>query len=185
MYTQEQKIPIEHGTDEHYLVFDWFIDDDEDKDVFPELQKRGDKGSTTICWPLKFNGVTFTDYGVCKRYGFIYSGKSGWWKILRPNVSGKSKYPKVGLISDRGSAKTVSVHIAVMETLNQLPIPEGVSESEWKITPESVKRFCRKGWFVNHIDHDKCNFIPSNLEWTTAEGNAIAYQKYRAQKNVH
>lgn len=178
MYTHEQKIPIEGLGDEHCLALEW------NYNVFDELKYRGDLSSTTICWPLKFNGVEYEDYGVCKRSGFIYSGKSGWWDILRPSVSGKSEYPKVS-ISVIGSRKTVSVHIAVMETLNKLPIPEGVSESEWKIIPESVKRFCRKAWFVNHIDHDKCNFNPSNLEWTTAKENARAYQKHRAQKNVH
>ena len=180
MYKYQQKIPIEYGSDEHDLAFDWeFIS--VHRDVFPEIQYPGDVGSTTICYPLKFNGVEYYDYGVCKRSGFIYSGKSGYWNILRPNVSGKSGYPKV-----RIEGVTVPVHIAVMETLNPLPVPKGVSQFEWERTPDSVKRFCRKAWFVNHKDHDKENFIPNNLEWCTAKENARAYQIFkREQKNVY
>jgi len=182
MYRYKQKIPIEYASDEYDLVFCWFIDcHDEDIDVFPEIQYPGDVGTTTICYPLKFNGVEYYDYGVCKRSGFIYSSKSGDWNILRPNISGKNVYPKVSI-----EGKTIAVHIAVMETLNPLPKPRGVSESEWLQTPDSVKNFCRAAWFVNHKDHDKANFLPNNLEWCTAKENARAYQKFkRKQKNVY
>jgi hypothetical protein len=172
MYRYEQKISIEYMGDEHCLSMDWGFD------TFDDLTSDT---ITTICYPLKFNGNEYYDYGVCKLTGFIYSSKSGYWNIMRPNVSGKSGYPKV-----RIEGVTIPVHIAVMETLNPLPIPEGVSENEWERTPDSVKRFCRKAWFVNHKDHDKTNFSPNNLEWTTAKGNARAYQKFvKEQKNVH
>jgi hypothetical protein len=132
-----------------------------------------DLDETTICYPLVYNNEEFWDYGVCKHTGYIWSHKRNFWQIMIPNTSGKSSYPKV--VCDK---VTIPVHIAVMETLNEIPKPNGVTDKEWKITPNSVKKFCRKGWYVNHIDHDKTNFNPSNLEWVTATQNAQAYQKF-------
>jgi len=177
MYKHEQTIPIEGHGDEHCLAQDWGFD------VWDHLKSRSDVDSTTICWPLIYNGVEYWDYGVCKRSGFIYSNKSGYWNILKPNVSGKNPYPKLGLSHNTYvGSKSIPVHIAVMETLNPLPVPKGVTAGEWECTPDSVKKFCRKAWFVNHIDHDKCNFMPDNLEWSTAKQNAQAYQQFKLQE---
>ncbi len=137
-----------------------------------EYRKLGLK-KTTICYPLFYNNRAFWDYGVCKHTGYVWSRKRGFWQIMVPNISGRSPYKKV--VCDK---ITIPVHIAAMETLNEVPKPDGVTDEEWNITPNSVKTFCRKGWYVNHIDHDKTNFNPNNLEWATAKQNAQAYQQF-------
>ena len=74
----------------------------------------------------------------------------------------------------------MSFHIATHETLNpNLPVPEGITKTDWKKTPARVKAMLRKIWQVNHIDHDHLNFNPKNLEWTTGTENVAAYQRHR------
>jgi hypothetical protein len=95
-------------------------------------------------------------------------------------VSGKSPYPASQIVNPGGGYKFITQHIAVHETLNPtLPVPVGITESAWKRTPRSVKSMLRKIWQVNHKDHNHLNYNPINLEWTTAQENVNAYQRYR------
>ena len=56
----------------------------------------------------------------------------------------------------------------------------GISLQDWKRTPDSVKRAIkRRSLQVNHIDHNKANYHPSNLEWVTAQANQRKYQEHR------
>ena len=129
----------------------------------------------TIIYPIIYNCESYNGYGVCKEDGTIWSSSSGFWKQLIPNVSGKSPYPKIG-ISINGKKYTMQMHIAVHETLNpNLPKPENVTDSDWKITPCSVKTSQRSIWEVNHIDHCHTNFHPKNLEWVTRKQNQRSY----------
>jgi hypothetical protein len=144
-----------------------------------------------IVRPLIYNGAKLKDYGVDKNTGEIYSfkkyrRKSGdkprKLKITGPRST--LQYPTVGL-SDKTvfshskyGLGTIGVHVLVCETLKSLPIPRGTTEKEWKRTPSSVKKACRGLWCVNHIDHDKTNFNPINLEWVTSKENSQAAIKF-------
>ncbi len=132
-----------------------------------------------IVTPLIYKQQKYTDYGVCCKTGNVFSSKFGTWRPLKWKVSGKSKYPQVG-ICNNGNAKTISVHVAVRETLKpNFPPPPGVSTKDWIRTPKSVKNIARELYEVNHIDHDVLNFKPSNLEWTTAIQNVQKYHQHR------
>lgn len=133
----------------------------------------------TIVSPLIYKQKTYSDYGVCEKTGTVYSKKFGYWKPLKWKISGGCKYPQVSLSNNRMS-KTISVHIAVHETLNpNYPIPPGVMADDWKKTPQAVKSIIRELFQVNHIDHNHRNFNPENLEWVTAMQNVQKYQKFR------
>lgn len=132
-----------------------------------------------IVTPLIYKQQKYTEYGVCPKTGNVFSSKYGNWRPLKWKVSGKSKYPQVGIYSN-GNAKTISVHVAVHETLKpSFPPPPGVSAKEWNRTPKSVKNIARELYEVNHIDHNVLNFKPSNLEWATANQNVQKYQQHR------
>jgi len=114
---------------------------------------------------------------------------STWKKVPYHAYSGAkhatNKYPQVGVIvSDRTVGKngrtTMRLHQIVAETFKQVPIPSGCSQSLWKRLPKKFKAALRCMWLVNHRDHDKMNFHPSNLEWVpSAKENAKKYQAHR------
>lgn len=132
-----------------------------------------------IVTPLIYNQKQYNDYGVCAKSGNILSRKFKNWRPLKWKVSGGSKYPQVKLSMGKEN-KTISVHIAVHETLNpKFPRPPGVSAKDWQKTPKSVKLASRDLYEVNHIDHDTFNFKPGNLEWTTHKQNMQRYQEFR------
>ena len=137
--------------------------------------------------PLIYKGKEHYDYGVHKKLGGIYSKKTGVWKKMASSTNSTSKLKKAGkkgylqstLSLKKGKFKTVYVHIATHETLNpEFPTPPGVTENEWKSTPKSVKKWCRDGYQVNHINHDTFDYRPENLEWTTATQNVEAWKKH-------
>jgi hypothetical protein len=132
--------------------------------------------------PVVYNGMKIYDYGIDARSGMVMSKKSGKWVALRPNVSGKSPYPKIVL---RVNCKplTIPMHILAHETLNpEIPMPPGISKSDWNNTPVQVRKLCRHLFQVNHIDHNVMNFTPENLEWTTGKENCQRYQDYRKRE---
>jgi hypothetical protein len=135
-----------------------------------------------IVTPLMYNLQAFHDYGVHKRTGELYSKKSGEWKKLSWQVGGNMKYPWAKL-SDYGVVKCVSFHKAACETLKPVPAPVGVTESEWRVTPRTVKRAMHKVWQVNHKDHNHLNFSPNNLEWVTGIDNCRLYQEHRKKSS--
>lgn len=103
------------------------------------------------------------------------------YRILKNRVSGKSKYPKVNVIvDDLGNSRTVHLHQIVAQTFHDYPIPDGVTEKEWKRTPKAVKKhFESQYWEANHIDHDHMNFHPDNLEWVSRGVNVDKYHAHR------
>jgi len=135
--------------------------------------------------PVVRNGKVLNRYYVDFE-GNIYSTKSEYrWPgrlTIRPNSSG---YPQV-TFSVYGVKLHSSVHRIVAESLLEMPAPKDISEKDWENTPESVKRFLiSSSYQVNHIDHNKKNFHPSNLEWlSSGKENVAEYHKYRVAKKV-
>lgn len=94
------------------------------------------------------------------------------------NISGTSPYPRLTWRS-QGRTCAAYAHQVVCETFHPFPRPRGVTDGEWRRTPASVKTLIRSLYQVNHIDHDKTNYHPRNLEWVTAQENQ---QKYQARE---
>lgn len=111
------------------------------------------------------------------------SSRRGSLSPMNTNVSGKSKYPKVCVVTDEnGTRKTIHLHQIVAQTFHAYPIPDGVSEEDWKRTPKSVKsHFDSHYWEANHIDHNHLNFHPSNLEWVSRGLNVEKYHEHRLE----
>jgi len=165
-----------------------------------------------IVTPLLYKGQEFFQYGVDKNTGDIWSRKrrkqptsiktnlytdkneDTWLRLSEAQRNPKNlkvSYPCVGLYSKEhfpdlsSHSLTINVHILACETLKPCPRPRGVSEKEWRTTPNTVKKACRDLWQVNHIDHDKQNHHPSNLEWTTAKENSqAAVAHYASAKTI-
>jgi hypothetical protein len=120
------------------------------------------------------NGRTLHGYFV-DLDGSIWSNKTGPLKKLSTN--GGHKYPNVKLYVD-GDKIGGDVHRIVCETYHKFPKPNGVTKVEWANTPDSVKVLLKRSFQVNHKDHNKQNFHPSNLEWVTVKENQDAYQRH-------
>jgi len=150
------------------------------------------------CRTVRYNNESFPDYVMCED-GNVYNKKTG--RMLRPNYRSKGgknpAYPTLGLMQTivnphsriggtMRKTRTILVHIAVCDTFNRdsMPIPDGVTEKEWKRTPASVKKQMRFAFQVNHKDHDQHNHHPSNLEYTTAKQNQAAYQAHKKKKKT-
>jgi len=129
--------------------------------------------------PVKIRNKVIPDYYMDPNSGEIYSNKRTSLEKLNPSYDNSTGYLKINLRID-GKAHQDRIHRIVAETLIPFPCPEGISKADWKATPESVKNLLCSQYRVNHIDHDKTNFHPSNLEWVTAQGNSKAYFAFKA-----
>lgn len=127
--------------------------------------------------PAIIDGEVVDGYFVCPE-GNIWSNKVDVLKKKSATICTSTGYAKVG-ISTNGKSKTHFTHRIVCATLNPLPVPEGISKKDWRNTPTSVKNLLSGMFQVNHIDHDRSNYHPSNLEWVTAKQNARKYQEHR------
>jgi hypothetical protein len=126
--------------------------------------------------------------------GRILSDKQSRGRELRElswtlRGNGDAMYPAVGFVL-RPSAPPVrvSVHRIVAETyVPKLNNPPGVSLQVWNDAHESIKIAWSKiatEMCVNHIDHDKENFHPSNLEWVTVRENVEKRDQFYSTKKA-
>jgi hypothetical protein len=132
------------------------------------------------------DGIPLKDYWVSKVDGSIWSSK-GKFLARRKDTVDKSTggYIRSAFICEHRGTISLLYHRVVAETLIPFPAPEGVSKKDWNITPDSVKSIVVRQYIVNHIDHDKTNYHPSNLEWVTTKENAMKRQEhYNKRKSV-
>jgi len=128
--------------------------------------------------------------------GRILSDKQSRGRELRElswrlRGSSNAMYPAVDLrihgCNGRG-AMTMSVHRLVAETyVPKLTNPPGVCLKVWNDAHESIKIAWSKvatEMCVNHIDHDKMNYHPSNLEWVTVRENVEKRDQFYAIKRA-
>ena len=118
--------------------------------------------------------------------GNIYSVKSGKHrKLAIQRGDSWNPYPKVRIKIDGLTIKTLMVHRLVCETFHNKPLPDVLTEEEWGQIPSSVKQKLIKHmqhadrYQVNHIDHNRNNYHPSNLEWVTTSENQQKYQQHK------
>jgi len=131
-----------------------------------------------------FRGEVIEDYFV-DDLGLIYSTKRGSLALLSVQRGDDwNPYPKVTIKVD-GARKTVSVHRLVCETFHKKPLINILTEKEWnsidKVIRDKLLEHIQHAdrYQVNHIDHDRNNFHPSNLEWVTASENQQKFQEHR------
>tara|TARA_B100000424_G_C22737390_1_gene399346 strand:+ start:118 stop:678 length:561 start_codon:yes stop_codon:yes gene_type:complete len=133
-------------------------------------------------------GEVYDRYRIHSVTGMVYVFKGNWrtktqygWNPMTPNLDTRG-YPTVTITKD-GQKTSIKVHTLVMHTINGTPgrLPK-IPAKEWKRYSSYAKNFMmRNYWQVNHIDHDKTNFSPSNLEWVDAEENVKKYQAHRVK----
>lgn len=122
---------------------------------------------------VTYHGEEFDGY-IVDRKGNILNTRT--LNYITASSDSTCSYPRVRIKTKSGKYKSVLVHRIVAEAFIPLkkPANSNITDSEWKNTPESVKKFLMKNMIVNHIDHDKENYYYKNLEWATQEENARA-----------
>jgi hypothetical protein len=137
--------------------------------------------------PIVYRGEVVENYFLDEK-GNVYSTKRGGYTILSLQKGDDwNPYPKVG-IRVKGKQKTLMIHRLVCETFHKKPLPDVLSEQEWAKIPKKIKDKLidhiqhADRYQVNHIDHDRLNFHPSNLEWVTTSENQQKYQEHKKVK---
>jgi hypothetical protein len=120
--------------------------------------------------PLKLKAQVIPGYWVDPD-GKIWSTKDpGNPRMLATHVSGKSPYHKLGVMINN-KRMFVDLHRAVAESLLPMPKPKEIRRVIWRQMSATEKSFCWQAYEVNHIDHDRLNNHPDNLEWVCKREN--------------
>ena len=110
--------------------------------------------------------------------GSVWSSKTG--NFLSPNVSGKSKYPKIRLRVS-GKTKTFAIHKLVAEVFISKPKHPDFTTTEWRAIPLKAREIIQSELQVDHINGDPTDYHVENLRWATSKQNRDYYhteQKY-------
>lgn len=127
--------------------------------------------------PAEHGDTLMPGYWVDKRNGDIWSSKQSCYKKLNGTLKDGYRRSKFAI---GGKELNFYFHRIVASTLLPLPKPDNISKKAWANTPQEVIDYMKqKLLLVNHIDHNRSNYHPSNLEWTDFDGNAIAYQNHK------
>jgi hypothetical protein len=129
-----------------------------------------------IVRPCILKGKVVPGYYICVN-GNLWSTKYGFTKL---SPSYNSKYPNVGIrIPGREKGYPIELHRLVCQTWYNKPYkPDCISDADWEVTPESVRRLCDQLYEAHHIDHNTRNHHPSNLKWETRRKNIALRQEY-------
>ena len=136
--------------------------------------------NTSKLIPALHNGIALKGYWVNSIDGTIWSDKQS--KNLR-QIKGSihDGYRRTNFTTSDGLTNLL-LHRVVACTL--IPFTtDGISKRDWKNTPDKIKNIILSQWCINHIDHDRSNYHPSNLEWATFTENSrasVAHKKAMA-----
>ncbi len=124
---------------------------------------------------IMVGGIELQDYYIQYKNGkvSILSEKQTGIKEMSIPREGKALYPKIKFRHE-GKNIPVDIHRVIAENLIPFPRPKNITKKDWDKTPATVKSVLKSVYFVNHIDHDKYNCHPSNLEWVTPKQNVHA-----------
>ena len=127
--------------------------------------------------PVTYHGEHYDDYFV-NRTGKVWSAKKNKFLAIKQGKK-STDYPGMRLRKNN-KTKYMQLHRIVAESFVELKRPKdsGISPSQWKKTPKTIKRFIMELMFVNHIDHNKENYHYKNLEWVTPTQNARARDEF-------
>jgi hypothetical protein len=101
----------------------------------------------------------YAGYFINVETGLVYSAKSGELRLLQSRI-GPNGYLSVTMTDSNGNRHPVEIHRVIAKLV--IPNPSNLPE-------------------VNHMDCNKLNNHPSNLEWTSRVGN----QNHAYQSNMH
>jgi hypothetical protein len=117
--------------------------------------------------------------------GNIWSSRQGGLKMMSHKTKSNG-YPSLSFKCSKRFAdykehkRTLQIHRIVAETLVPFdPFSLDICPIDWQKTPKSVQDIVRCSLIVNHKDHNRENWHPSNLEWTNSKGNSRAYQNHK------
>jgi hypothetical protein len=125
--------------------------------------------------PAVCNSMELKGYFVNPKSGTIWSTLQGKPKQIKG--SNHDGYRRTNFVTPVGNIQLL-LHRIVACTLIPFPCPPGISKKDWNNTPNSVKGLMSNQWFINHIDHNRSNYNPTNLEWATSKENAVAREKH-------